>query len=76
MTNPNRRYLTDADLEKIADLWRRYRSLKTLRDTALPPTAEGAWIHEAAEIHMGLIAEELEGLFLETYPWTPSEMGE
>lgn len=67
MPNQPKRNLTSRDIQKIADLWRRYQSLRSLRKSALASTAKGAWIKEAAQIQMDLIASELESLFEETF---------
>lgn len=61
-----RRELTDLDYEKISELWRRNQALRQLRDHSLPSTAKGAWIRDAVELQMELIAQELEALFAST----------
>lgn len=67
MTDRQKRSLTDRDIQRISELWRSYQALRKLREHALPSTAKGAWIAEAATLQMELIARDLESLFEETY---------
>lgn len=66
MTKQPKRTLSPADEDRIAELWRNWNALRTLREHALPYNAEGAWIREAASQQMDQIASELEAIFEET----------
>lgn len=66
MTNKPKRTFADQDVQRIADIWRRIGAFQTLKESALPPTAKGAWIFEAADRELQKLYAELEAFFAET----------
>lgn len=69
MTDDNKkRVLSPEDFETIDAIWMRIGALQRLKENALPPTAHGAWIYEAADHEIHRLIEELDLLFNTTRP--------